>query len=124
MTACPYCAHAFDPGARVCKQCGRALIQRCLACAEDIPVLAQVCPLCKTPQDVPAPPPAPPAPPAYPAPLHAAPVGDERSIVVILLLWFITCGIWGLVAFYQIGSDLKAHRNRSDINPGLDLFLG
>jgi len=121
MTTCPYCAHPAETGARVCKQCGRALIQRCLACAEDIPVLAQICPLCKTPQNVP-PPQAPALNPS--AASGSGPIGEERSIVVILLLWFVTCGIWGLVAFYQVGCDLKAHRHRSDINPGLDLLLG
>ena len=44
---------------------------------------------------------------------------------MILVLWFVTCGIWGLVALYQAGSDLNAHRKRSEeLNPGLDIFLG
>ncbi|HZL72122.1 MAG TPA: DUF4234 domain-containing protein, partial [Planctomycetota bacterium] len=34
------------------------------------------------------------------------------------------CGIWGLVAFYQIGSDLNAHRKRNDLSPGVDILLG
>jgi len=119
MTSCPYCAHEVDSGARVCKNCGRALVQRCVACAEDIPVLAPLCPLCKSPQNYPAPKAATPPPPAA-----GAPIGEERNILVILLLWFLTCGIWGLVAFYQIGSDLNAHRKRNDLSPGVDILLG
>ena len=126
MPSCPYCAHASESNARVCKNCGRALVQRCLACAEDIPVLSPVCPLCKTEQN------APPFVPVPPAPSHESRpprplvgwVGDERRIVLTLFLWFITCGLWGLVAFYQVGSDIKAHRPQSDIHPGLDILLG
>jgi hypothetical protein len=118
MANCPYCAHETETGSRVCKKCGRALIQRCIACAEDIPVLAQVCPLCKSQQDVPK--------PMQPvAPVQAvAPLGEERNIIVTLLLWFVTCGVWGLVAFYQIGSDLNAHRRRNELSPGVDILLG
>jgi len=97
-----------------------------LACAEDIPVLSQVCPLCKSAQNVPQPAPmAPMTPPPPPGPLSAGgPIGAERNIVMILVLWFFTCGIYGLVATYQAGSDLNAHRRRSDLNPGLDILLG
>jgi hypothetical protein len=123
MATCPYCAKAADDKSRVCKNCGRALVQRCLACAEDIPVLSQVCPLCRTPQNVPAPVPQPVPVPPGPRPLVGW-VGEERSIVLTLFLWFITCGLWGLVAFYQVGSDIKSHRPRSDIRPGLDIVLG
>lgn len=118
MTACPYCAHPHDANARVCSSCGRALVQRCLACAEDIPVLSRDCPLCKASQTLPAL-----APPASPAPPIVV-VGEERNLVFMLILWFLTCGIWGLVAFYQVGSDINAHRRRSDLNPGLDILLG
>ena len=124
MPNCPYCAHETDAGNRVCKKCGRALIQRCVACAEDIPVLMQVCPLCKSPQHVPAPPPAmtpPPPPPALPN----APLGSERNIIVTLLLSFITCGIYSLVVRYQLGTDFNAHSRRpAGLQPGLDIVLG
>ena len=123
MTTCPYCSTGLEGAPRVCASCGRALIQRCVACAEDIPVLSQVCPLCKTPQSAyakPAPPPA----PLQPAPYRVMPIGEDRNIVLILVLWFVTCGLWGLVALYQAGSDLKTHRPQADISPGLDIFLG
>jgi hypothetical protein len=116
MTTCPYCSAAVK-GARVCGKCGRALIQRCPACAEDIPVLSAVCPRCGTPQSV--------APAPRPAILnYPGWIAAERNVLVILLLWFVTCGLWGLVAMYQIGTDLREHGRRSDINPGLDILLG
>ena len=123
MTTCPYCAKSADDTARVCKSCGRALVQRCLACAEDIPVLSQTCPKCQTAQNVP-PPPTPPVAPAAPAAAAFTPVGEERNIVMILVLWFITCGIYGLVALYQIGTELNAHRRRNELSPGVDILLG
>ena len=125
MNSCPYCAKGVDAGSRVCKSCGRALVQRCLACAEDIPVLSQVCPICKSPQNVPLPaqPQATPAP--APAPYAvAAPIGEQRNIVLLLVLWFFTCGIWGLVAMYQIATELNAHRRRNELSPGVDILLG
>ena len=127
MASCPYCSHAIENGKRVCKQCGRALVQRCLACAEDIAVLSLVCPLCGTAQNVPyaAPPPA--APAAFPAPFATpvqAPLGEERNIVLTLLFSFITCGIYSLLVRYQLGTELNAHGRRSTLSPGLDIFLG
>ncbi|HEY3492423.1 MAG TPA: DUF4234 domain-containing protein [Solirubrobacterales bacterium] len=124
MVTCPYCSTGLEGAPRVCAQCGRALVQRCVACAEDIPVLSQVCPLCKTPQSERMP--AKPAPvvPYAPAPAQVHPIGEDRSIILVLVLWFVTCGVWGLVALYQIGSDLKTHRPQADISPGLDILLG
>jgi len=124
MPNCPYCAHETQTGSRVCKKCGRALIQRCVACAEDIPVLMQVCPLCKSPQNVPAPPPAM-TPPPPPAALPNAPLGEDRNIIVVLLLSFVTCGIYNLVVRYQVGTELNVHARRpSGLKPGLDILLG
>jgi hypothetical protein len=118
-TTCPYCATPTD-GARVCPKCGRALIQRCVACAEDIPVQSATCPRCGTAQAafVAAP---------RRAPSHAPDpewLANERNVLLILLLWLLTCGLWGLVAMYQLGTDLRTHGRRSDLNPGLDILLG
>src|SRR5262245_49179699 len=124
MTSCPYCSKGVEEGSRVCKSCGRALVQRCLACAEDIPVLSQVCPICKSPQNVPLPAQPPAVPQFTPAPGAGGPIGAERNVVLILVLWFVTCGIYGLVAFYQIGCDLNAHRRRNQLSPGVDILLG
>jgi hypothetical protein len=125
MVTCPYCAHSTEKGSRVCKKCGRALVQRCLACAEDIPVLSSICPLCGTAQNVPYASPPPPAP--FPAPVPQptwAPLGEQRNIVLTLLLSFITCGIYSLYVRYELGSELNAHARRSLLSPGLDIFLG
>jgi uncharacterized protein DUF4234/double zinc ribbon protein len=123
MASCPYCSHETEAGARVCKNCGRALVQRCVACAEDIPVLAAMCPLCKSPQNYPAPKAAAPALKASEA-SPSGPIGEDRNIFIILLLWFLTCGLWGLVSFYQLGADLNAHRRRNELSPGVDILLG
>ena len=117
ITSCPYCANPTK-GSRVCGKCGRALVQRCPACAEDIPVLSHVCPRCRTEQPLEVAP--------RPAVLYADPAwpANERNVLVILLLWLVTCGLWGLVAMDQVGSDIRDHARRSDIHPGLDILLG
>lgn len=123
MTSCPYCSKGVEAGSRVCKSCGRALVQRCLACAEDIPVLSQVCPVCKSPQNVPLP--AQPAIiPPKPQGEGGAPIGEQRNIVLVLILWFFTCGIYGLIVMYQIATELNAHRRRNELSPGVDILLG
>jgi len=118
MSTCPFCSQPAVEGAMVCKNCGKALVRRCPYCAEDVAVLAIKCRHCGSDIGTPgrgAP---------LPVPAGAAPVGTERNLVVTLLLCFITCGIWGLVALYDIGTDLNAHRRRADLSPGLDILLG
>ncbi len=46
-----------------------------------------------------------------------------RIVWQCILFTFITCGIYGLVWMYQIGSDLRGFLGRGEPNPGLDIVL-
>ncbi len=56
-----------------------------------------------TPQPAPSPPPA--------APTATGPLGQPRSVGLIILLTIVTFGIWALVWAYQNGDELKRHAN-------------
>ncbi len=59
-----------------------------------------------------------------PQPAYGPPVGEERNVVLTLILSFITCGIYSLIVRYQIGSELNAHSRRDGLSPGVDILLG
>lgn len=48
---------------------------------------------------------------------------QKRSPVAILLLSLITCGIYGIIVFYQISSEVKDFRSDSSISPGIEVLL-
>ena len=48
---------------------------------------------------------------------------QKRSPVAILLLSFITCGIYGLIVLYQISAEVKRFRNDPSIEPGIEILL-
>ena len=122
MPTCPYCATATVEDSRVCKNCGRALVMRCLYCAEDIPVLAKICRFCNSPVSPTVPAPMTPPPPPGPIPT-GGPVGSERSLIGVFLLSFLTCGLWRLFVQHEIGQELNAHRRRDALSPGIDVLL-
>ena len=47
----------------------------------------------------------------------------KRSIIVMLILTFITCGIYNLFWMYLARDEFKRFSNYNDINPGLELLL-
>lgn len=47
----------------------------------------------------------------------------ERSPVMVILLTFITCGIYGIYWLYMTSGELQGAM-RNDNNPGLDILLG
>jgi TRAP-type C4-dicarboxylate transport system permease small subunit len=49
--------------------------------------------------------------------------GNNRNIAIGVVLSIITCSIYLWIWMYQIMTDLKAAKNDSDINPGLEIFL-
>lgn len=113
MKPCPYCNAEVPEEYKVCKACGHAVVKKCPYCAEEIQPQAVRCRYC-----------------------HAAlneeggeslpndrPIGEVRSLVLTLVLIFITCGIWGLVLVYQMGQELDEHQGKGQINPGMDLVL-
>ncbi len=126
---CPSCNDPAPEGARVCRSCGTPISKRCLYCAENIPAAALRCPVCASdlgaasaPAAKAPPPPAPAAPAPRAAPSY--PVGENRHLVLVLLLTLVTCGIYGLVTMWKIGDELNRHRGSNDLNPTLDIVLG
>ena len=48
---------------------------------------------------------------------------QKRNIAVMLILSFITCGIYNLCWMYLARDEFKRLSGYEDINPGLELFL-
>lgn len=48
---------------------------------------------------------------------------QQRNVILVLLLSFITCGIYGLFWQYSISNELKSEVPESNLNPGLDVLL-
>ena len=46
-----------------------------------------------------------------------------QSIPMVVILWIVTCGIYGLIWIYQTGRVVKDYTGDSTINPGVDLLL-
>ncbi|HEV2912665.1 MAG TPA: DUF4234 domain-containing protein [Pyrinomonadaceae bacterium] len=51
-------------------------------------------------------------------------VGEKRDPIMVLVLSFVTCGIYGLYEIYKVSSELRGALGRQDINPTLDVVLG
>ena len=49
---------------------------------------------------------------------------QQRNIVLYVVLSIVTCGIWGIVWFFQLGSDIAAIRHDNKPNPLADFVLG
>lgn len=49
--------------------------------------------------------------------------GEERSIVMIIILSILTCGIYYFYWIYATSSDIKDYLQDDSINPFLDLIL-
>ncbi|MSQ84221.1 MAG: DUF4234 domain-containing protein [Myxococcales bacterium] len=49
---------------------------------------------------------------------------ERRDLVKMVILTFLTCGIWGIVWFYQIGNDIAALRGDGTPKAGTDVLLG
>jgi len=63
----------------------------------------------------------PPPPPAS-AGISAGPRGDVRSPVFVIVMWFITLGIYGLYWQYKVFKELKEHTGEG-IGGGIGLIL-
>lgn len=121
MKKCPYCAEDIPQESRVCKFCSSTVVKKCPFCAEEIVVLAQKCRFCNS--DLGSPTGEPKPEPTRARRRADSTLGEERGIVVTILLILVTCGLWGLVVLYKIGDELERHQGRGQINPGMDLLL-
>jgi hypothetical protein len=119
---CPYCQEPIPEESRVCKFCSKPVVKKCPFCAEEVLATAKKCRWCHSDLDSPTGGADAPRSGARRADPNAV-LGEERSVVLVIVLTLITCGIYGLVVMYRIGEELNAHRRRQDINPAADLLI-
>ena len=50
-------------------------------------------------------------------------IGEKREPVMVVLFCFLTCGIYGLIWWYTVMTEIKNALGREDINPGMELLL-
>jgi hypothetical protein len=48
---------------------------------------------------------------------------QQRSIPLYVILTLVTCGIWGIVWFFQLGGDIQSLRGDGKPSPGTDFLL-
>jgi len=116
---CPYCMEEIPEESKVCKFCNSAISKKCPFCAEEISVLAKTCKFCHSDLTSPT------GESAQQAAAHLSqrPVGQERGIVLTVVLVLITCGIYWYFLQYWIETEINQHSSRQKLNPGLDLIL-
>jgi hypothetical protein len=121
---CPYCQEEIAEEAKVCKFCNSAIVKKCPFCAEEISVLAKKCRYCNSDLSSPTGGGAGSRPGGPAGPVRSfGPVGQERDILMTVILTFVTCGIYGIVHMFQIAGDINQHGGRERLNPAVDLLL-
>ena len=55
--------------------------------------------------------------------LNDMPIGVERNVILVLLLGFVTCGIYSIVHWFLVAGEINRHSGQQKLNPGLDLLL-
>ena len=115
MKSCPFCKQDVPDAFRVCTHCNRVLERACPFCAEMISTQARVCRFCSSDLGN--------APEGGPLPRPVGPVGEDRSLVLWVILTLLTCNLGVLIWIYLIGNDLNAHGRRDRLNTGIDLLL-
>jgi hypothetical protein len=117
MKKCPFCVEEIPEDAKVCKFCSSTVVKKCPFCAEEIVATANACRFCRS--EIPAA-----GAVSKPGPVFSGgPEGEERSVVLNIILTILTCGLYGLVLLYKIGDELNTHQGKNQIKPGLDLLL-
>lgn len=147
MISCPSCGAENADGTRFCVKCGTTLS----TAPSPESWRAPSGDLNQTRLDEPAPPPPPPpfgspqpdptAGSAYaPSDPFAAPapvwqpgasaghmglmsIGERREPVQVVIFTFLTCGIYSLIWWYNVITEVKNALNRDDINPGTEILL-
>jgi hypothetical protein len=59
--------------------------------------------------------------PGFPMAPHG-PVGKIRNPVMVFVLTYVTCGLYGMLALFSMLGELNAFRQKNDINP-IMLFI-
>ena len=115
MKKCPFCAEDIPEESKVCKFCSSTVVRKCPFCAEEVVANATSCRFCRSEIPAAATSTAPPAP--------TGPLGDERGVVISIVLTLLTCGIYGWVLLYKIGDELNTHQGKGQLKPGVDILL-
>jgi hypothetical protein len=50
------------------------------------------------------------------------PIGKTRNPVMVIVLTYVTCGIYGIISLFSMLGELNAFRQKNDINPVLFLL--
>jgi hypothetical protein len=122
MAVCPYCAETAPDGLSKCPTCQTEIFKDCAFCAETIPSISKVCPDCKS--DLTRAIGEPALPPAQIQALRSRTLGEERGVLVTLLLGMVTFGVYGFVVLYQQAQEIKNHGADARLNPSRDITLG
>jgi len=130
MIFCTKCGQQNDDAARICYNCGQAFGGQ----STSTPFTTATPPGAETGQQ-------PGAPGSWASPSYGDPaqgmqqasggarpglfaIGEKREPVMVLVLTFVTCGIYGFYEIYKVSSELRDALGRQDINPTLDIVLG
>ncbi len=120
--ACPYCAEEIPAGSRRCGSCGKELVKTCDFCLEEIPALARTCRYCRS--DLRSPTGGDPREPGPEERRRAATLGEERGVLVTVLLGFMTFGIHTLVTLHHQMREIAAHQGKGrGLDPNRDILL-
>ena len=118
---CSKCGNQIENGSSFCSLCGAAAPVRTHADASAAPSSAS--------ETVPPPPPPPPGgspgaamPPDFDLP-PVMPVRTDRSMIKMVLLSFITFGIYGIFFYYRMGSDINRIASRHDGKDTMNYLL-
>jgi len=63
--------------------------------------------------------------PGYAVPMSSGqhgPIGKMRNPIMVVVLVYVTCGVYGIIALFSMLGELKAFRQKNDINPILFLL--
>jgi hypothetical protein len=123
MIYCSKCGQANDDATRVCMSCGAMFNEKGGAAPFTTTTADPAQAGAKQPGS------------AWTTPLYEPPgymqpqggsimtTGEKRDPVMVLILSFLTCGIYAIYWTYKTGSEMKDALGRDDINPALDAVL-
>ncbi len=117
MRKCPFCLVEIADDAKVCPTCQSTVVKKCPKCGAEIMATAKKCRYCAADLEMQA------GLPAQITTASEAPCGERRELLMSILLFFLTCGIWTLVMQYRIAKEINAHRRNQELSPGRDLLL-
>jgi len=114
--ACAFCGAVLEGDPRVCPSCGEALLKTCPFCAEDTPTHSKICRSCRS--DL-----ASPVGERVYIPKRAV-EGEERGIAAIVMIGFLTCGLYAFYILHQQMREIQQHRGGGRrLDPARDLVL-